>query len=338
MNGVMVSVVCTNYNKGDWLHEAIDSFLAQKTSFDFEILLIDDKSTDHSVDIIKKYAAKYPGRIRALYNSENLGITKTWKKVCKEVKGKYVARCDGDDYWIDDQKLQKQVDLLESSKDARWCSTDYDVIDPFGKILQTGAIESGAYTRPTSYEEMLATKGMTMASTWLVDTKLMLEVNEELDPEAVDDTFNIQLDLFQKTRLTYLPDATAVYRLNEGSDSKPLAIEAAQKRDERLLETQIQYLRKYKDVDYEDVIERLLRRSSVADDRLRLIQRQRSLIEEQERMIADNTATIAERDKTIQLQQQQIHEILDSKRYRVGRIVTAPVVIIKRALKGKKRT
>lgn len=331
MNGVMVSVVCTNYNKGDWLHEAIDSFLAQKTSFDFEILLIDDKSTDHSVDIIKKYAAEYPGKIRALYNSENLGITKTWKKVCKEVKGKYVARCDGDDYWIDDQKLQKQVDLLESTENARWCSTDYDVINPVGEILQTGAIESGEYDRPTSYEEMLVSKGMTMASTWLVDTKLMLEVNEELDTGAVDDTFNIQLDLFKKTKLAYLPDATAAYRLNEGSDSKPLDIKAAQKRDERLLGTQIEYLKKYKDVDYEDIIERLMYRSSVADDRIRLIQRQRTLIEYQERLIKEKDALIAAKDG-------QIEDVLNSRKYKLGKALTAPIAVIKKVSTGKKRS
>ena len=129
-----------------------------------------------------------------------------------------------------------------------------------------------------------------------------------------------------------------MYRLNEGSDSKPIDAEAAQKRDERLLETQIEYLKKYKNVNYENIIERLLRRSLVADDRLRLIKRQRTLIESQERIIAENITTITDRDNTIHLQQKQIQEILDSKRYRIGRVVTAPVVIIKRALKGKKRT
>ena len=330
MNKVIVSIVCTNYNKGDWLRMAIDSFLAQKTSFEFEIILIDDKSTDHSVDIMKEYAAKYPGKIRALFNSKNLGITKTWKKVCKEVSGKYIARCDGDDYWIDNLKLQKQVDLLDASEDARWCSTDYAVIDTVGKVLQTNAIESGAYSRPTSYEEMLATKGMTMASTWLVDTKLMLEVNEELDSQAVDDTFNIQLDLFRKTKLAYLPDATVVYRFNEGSDSKPLDIEAAQKRDERLLETQIEYLEKYKEVDYQDIIEKLLRRSSVSDDRLRLIKRQRTLIEDQERLLKEKDVLIIAKEK-------QIQDILNSSKYKLGKVLTAPVSVIKKFSTGKKR-
>ena len=113
-----VSIIRTNYNKGDWVREAIDSFLNQETNFDFEIIIIDDASTDHSYEIIQEYQNKFPEKVRTFRNEVNLGITKTWKKICREAKGQYIARCDSDDFWTDPLKLQKQVDLLDASSDS----------------------------------------------------------------------------------------------------------------------------------------------------------------------------------------------------------------------------
>lgn len=281
----MVSVICTNYNKGDWIAEAIESFLQQKTNFPVEIILIDDKSTDHSVDIIREYAKKYPDKIHAFYNKKNLGITKTWIKICKEAKGKYIARCDGDDYWTDKNKLQKQVDLLEKSKGSLWCSTDYDIIATDGELIHHRAFKKGIVRRAQSYDEMLITKGFTMSSTWLVDTVLMNEINSEIDDKAIDDTFNIQLELFQKTKLTYLDEATAVYRENDDSDAHPTDVKKMQSRQERLLKTQLEYIDKYKNVDSDDVLkvalERDMQNEMFAVERLQIIHKQWKQMEEQ---------------------------------------------------------
>lgn len=245
MKNPLVSVVCTNYNKGDWIREAIDSFLRQKTNFIYEVIIIDDKSTDKSPKIIKDYADKYPDKIRAFYNDDNLGITKTWIKICTKARGKYIARCDGDDYWVDDNKLQKQVDLLESNKDSKWCNTDFDIVNADGEITVKSAFENKIIKLADTYEKMFITKGFTMASTWLVDRELMLSINNELDQNAKDDTFNIQLDLFQETKLTYLPESTTAYRLINESDSHTVDIEKMKDRQQKLLDTQKEYIKKY---------------------------------------------------------------------------------------------
>ena len=229
--GPLVSIVCTNYNKGTWIRDAIEGFLQQETNFPYEILIIDDSSSDNSPDIIKEFAENYPDKIRAFYNTKNLGITKTWIRACKEARGKYIARCDGDDYWSDNEKLKKQVSLLESDRSSLWCSTDFDIILPDGTKTHTKAFESGVMVRAISYENLLATKGFTMASTWVVATNLMLEVNDAIDTGAIDDTFNIQLELFYRTKLTYLPEATTVYRVGHESDSHPAdTLKAKQRR------------------------------------------------------------------------------------------------------------
>ena len=240
-----VSIICTNYNKEAWIEEAIKGFLNQKCDFDYEIILVDDASSDHSPQIIERYANQYPDKIKAIFHQENLGITKTWLDICQLAQGDYIARCDGDDYWIDVYKLQKQVDILERSTASKWSCSDFNIISESGELRQKKAIENGIIRKISSFEEMLAFRGMTMSSTWLVDRNLMLEVNDAISPDAVDDTFSLQLELFTRTELTFLPEATTVYRLHEGSDSHPASVEKLSERFEKLQETQEEYLEKY---------------------------------------------------------------------------------------------
>lgn len=248
-----VSIICTNYNKEDWVREAMDSFLNQRTTFDFEIIIIDDASTDHSYEIIQDYQNKFPEKVRTFRNEVNLGITRTWKKVCQEAKGQYIARCDSDDFWTDPLKLQKQVDLLDSSTDSLWSNTEFDMVDLDGNIIQKDAFANKALPLIDSYEEMLVMKGMTMASTWLVDTSLMQDVSDQISDTAADDTFELQLELFKRTKISFLSDSTTVYRMNLGSDSKPMTLDTAEKRFTGILNSQIKYLNKYPDQDIQRI-------------------------------------------------------------------------------------
>ena len=248
-----VSIICTNYNKGDWVREAIDSFLNQKTNFGFEIIIIDDASTDYSYEIIQEYQNKFPEKVRTFRNEVNLGITRTWKKVCQEAKGQYIARCDSDDFWTDPLKLQKQVDLLDASTDSLWSNTEFDMVDLDGNLIQKDAFANKALPLIDSYEEMLVMKGMTMASTWLVDTTLMQDVSAQISDTASDDTFELQLELFKRTKISFLSDSTTVYRMNLGSDSKPMTLETAERRFTGILDSQIKYLNKYPDQDIQRI-------------------------------------------------------------------------------------
>ena len=248
-----VSIICTNYNKGDWVREAMDSFLNQKTNFDFEIIIIDDASTDHSYELIQEYQNKFPEKVRTFRNEVNLGITRTWKKVCQEAKGQYIARCDSDDFWTDPLKLQKQVDLLDASTDSLWSNTEFDMVDLDGNLIQKDAFANKALPLIDSYEEMLVMKGMTMASTWLVDTALMQAVSAQISDTATDDTFELQLELFKRTKISFLSDSTTVYRMNLGSDSKPMTLETAERRFTGILDSQIKYLNKYPDQDIQRI-------------------------------------------------------------------------------------
>ncbi|EMB86112.1 glycosyltransferase [Streptococcus mutans] len=262
-SSVTVSIVCTVYNKGKWLAQTIDSLLVQR-DVDFEVIVIDDASTDNSKEIIESFAEKHQDKIIPIYNEENLGITATWRKACLAARGQYIARCDGDDYWLDDHKLIKQVHLLEKEQTSKWCGTDINFVDSDGFTTATDVFSSHVIEIADSYEKMIATRGFTAPSTWLIARDLMLMVNDMLDEDIVtaDDTFNIQLDLFKHTNFTFLPETTVAYRVNEGSDSRPQSFEALQNRFDRLLKTQFYYLDKYPDTNYKEILRILLERDN----------------------------------------------------------------------------
>lgn len=116
----MVSICCITYNHEEYIRDALDSFLSQKTNFKFEILVHDDASTDNTAKIIKEYEEKYPNIIKPIYQTENQyrknnKITANF--LFPIASGKYIAMCEGDDYWIDNNKLQRQVDFLEENEE-----------------------------------------------------------------------------------------------------------------------------------------------------------------------------------------------------------------------------
>ena len=257
-----VSIICTVFNKEPWLKKTIDSFLAQQTEFAIEIILVDDASNDGSRSIIQDYQENYPNLIRAFYQDENQGIAKTWVAICKEARGYYIARCDGDDFWIDPLKLQKQVNLLASKPDCKWSNTDFDIYDERGNFVSKAGFTNHTIPLADTYEKMLATRGFTMASTWLVDRDLMLEINQELDLTTSDDTFNLQLELFQRTSLAYLDEATVAYTINQGSDSRPRDFRQLERRFHKLLQTQLDYLDRYPNADFKEMTKILLERNN----------------------------------------------------------------------------
>ena len=132
----MVSVVVLTYNHEKYIKQALDSILMQKVNFDYEILIGDDASTDNTVKILEEYQNKYPNVIKLFLNKTNLGATQNAYNVLMNVKGRYLATCEGDDYWTDVNKLQIQVDYLEKNKDLVGCTHYFTVVDEESKPLK----------------------------------------------------------------------------------------------------------------------------------------------------------------------------------------------------------
>lgn len=123
MENILVSISCITYNHEKFIADAIDSFLMQKTNFNFEILIHDDASTDRTADIVREYEGKYPHLIKPVYQIENqYSKGGSGNKInFNRARGKYIALCEGDDYWTDPYKLQKQVDYMENHPECGLC-------------------------------------------------------------------------------------------------------------------------------------------------------------------------------------------------------------------------
>lgn len=135
----MVSVCCLAYNHSKYIRKCLDGFVNQKTNFTFEVLIHDDASTDGTQDIIREYEEKYPNIIKPIYQTENqyskhIGINKTFQY--PRVKGKYIAFCEGDDYWTDSYKLQKQFDILECNPDCSLCVHGVNCVSENGILTE----------------------------------------------------------------------------------------------------------------------------------------------------------------------------------------------------------
>lgn len=117
----LVSVICITYGHEDYIAQALDSFVSQKTNFKYQILVGEDKGPDKTADIVLEYAEKYPDLIIPFIRKENMGAQGNLIDLCRKANTPYVAFCEGDDYWIDDYKLQKQFDFMQEHPEYRAC-------------------------------------------------------------------------------------------------------------------------------------------------------------------------------------------------------------------------
>lgn len=124
MEEILVSINCLVYNHEKYIRKCLDGLVMQKTKFKYEILIHDDASTDNSANIIREYEEKYPELIKPIFQTENQyskGISINRNYQYPRAKGKYIAYCEGDDFWTDENKLQKQFDALETNPNCGIC-------------------------------------------------------------------------------------------------------------------------------------------------------------------------------------------------------------------------
>lgn len=226
VNTPHVSVCCTTYNLVSYLPDTIDSILNQKTTFSYEIIIHDDASTDGTKDIIKTYAEKYPDLIRPIFQENNIYTTYEGRLgfmfnnfILPEARGKYIAICDGDDFWTDPRKLQKQVNFLEREKDCSACTTNALVVNEISNKKKK--FHSGLEDNYLPESKIIITGGAVYPTSTLVFSKYKFTSSKvydhynELSKYYDYDTLFIYCLLFEG-KIGYLKDCTAVYRRWEG--------------------------------------------------------------------------------------------------------------------------
>ena len=260
---VLVSIKCITYNQEKYISDALDGFLSQKTDFPFEVVVHDDASTDKTAEIIKEYASKYPRIIKPLYETENQyskGNGILGRIVDAKLSGKYIAFCEGDDYWIDENKLQKQIDYLESNPDYGLCFTDCNFVDAYGNVTKRDLFKSKQLPVPQCFKEHLFNLGYIAPMSWV----MRKSVYDTLDMsyKSTDGTFVRALEFFLKSKVYFMDSTTCCYRQHEGSVSKQTDPKKMYKYQKGVFETGLYYCKKYLDSnsisDYKTVMYRNL--------------------------------------------------------------------------------
>ena len=134
MSEPLLSVCLITYNHAQYIREAIDSVLMQKVDFTWELIIADDFSTDGTREIVLEYARNYPAFIKLILQERNVGAAKNWMDLMAAPSGKYIAYFEGDDFWIDPNRLQKQVDYLEDHPECALCFHDVRYEDSTGDL------------------------------------------------------------------------------------------------------------------------------------------------------------------------------------------------------------
>lgn len=231
-DGTMVTVVCTTYNHEKYIAQALDSFVMQKTNFKFKVFVGEDCGPDHTKDIVLDYARRYPDIIVPFIREKNMGATRNTIDMTSQATSPYICFCEGDDYWIDEYKLQKQFDYMEEHKDYTFCFARTEAggyLGDFGSYYKPD--ENGKYIYPDCEPGyVLKDEPYTAAdfiekfpehtSTYFFRWDYNIEFPEWYFQGIMGD-IPLRLIQMRDGLAGYIPDVVSVYRRNEtGAFSK----------------------------------------------------------------------------------------------------------------------
>ena len=225
----IVSILCVTYNHGEYLEDALEGFLIQKTEFPYEVLIHDDASTDNTADIIREYVKAYPNIIRPIYQTENQyskGIIIDDVFLIPKSQGTYIALCEGDDYWTDPLKLQKQYEAMEKHPEVDLCSHASIDIDARTKH-QVGFEKHSEIDCIIPVEEVIKGDGGFLATASLFGRREVFDCSKWSNfRKKMKYDYTIQIDGALRGGVYYFKDFMSVYRkMASSSWTKRMALD-----------------------------------------------------------------------------------------------------------------
>lgn len=244
---LLVSVHMITYNHEKYIAQAIEGVLIQATNFDFELVIADDCSPDNTQEIVEEIIKNHPKgyKIKYFRHEQNIGMNANAKFAIDNCKGKYIAICEGDDYWTDPLKLQKQVDFLESNPDFGLCHTNYS---RYIHNVQKSVFNSTPFSTTDVFFGLIRSEYPigTLTAVYRKDIwkKYSLDINPNSRAWLMGDLpFWIYLSRFYKVH--YLNEISAVYRVLEESASNTRDLDKMIRFDESVKEVKLFFLEKY---------------------------------------------------------------------------------------------
>lgn len=224
MSNPLVSICITTYNVEKYIEKTIESVISQKTDFTYEILIGDDFSTDNTRNILLKYKEIYPNIIRLIFHDKNIGVLKNDLSLVQAARGFYIAWCDGDDWWIDNHKISKQVNILSNNNIAlvhtNW-DNYHESIDKFERIsIQQSALEESKDGVDIIELLMLNNYSGIRFSSCMFRRYQILESfhqHPRMYEEHLSNDLAIFIGLCQYGKFFHLKDTTTAYRIRPES-------------------------------------------------------------------------------------------------------------------------
>ncbi len=226
----LVSVCVTTYQHENYIEKCLDGILNQKTSFNFEILLGEDQSADGTRAICIEYAKKYPKKIRLFLHSRENNIKVfgkpssqfNFKHMVYESRGKYLAICEGDDFWLDQHKLQNQVEYLENNPDFGVVFSEVQMIDQNNKPIELTAFHEkirSLYKSGDIFWNLLE-QNFINTLTSCFHTELILDYYYRFPEEIYSYDYRIWLHMATYKKIKYFDNITAAYRVHDNGMSR----------------------------------------------------------------------------------------------------------------------
>ena len=260
-NNCMVSVYCSVYNHKKFIRQCLDSLVNQKTNFIYEIIVKDDASTDGTSDIIRDYHKKYPDKIVPLILAENhfqrgLGLV-AFEKVYSMAKGKYFAMCEGDDFWTDENKLQKQFDFMESHPDYSLCGHAAYYANEDGELSDDKFFRLDKESGDLSIEEILSSWSMATCSLFYRKS-CRPEVVFPFQGNCINSDYALKVYMALKGRIYYSDELMGAYRVGcSGSITQKSNTDTAYLKKRRLeFAGMLDRINEYTGGKYSDIITR----------------------------------------------------------------------------------
>jgi len=253
---ILISVLCTTFNQEKYIEDALRGFLIQKTNFPFEIIIHDDASSDTTPKILEKYASKYPSIIKLILQKENQYSQgkRVTALAAARAKGKYLALCEGDDFWIDSQKLQQQKNVIDNNPDCSLIVHRCYLLKGSELELKP-AMGHGTIQRDINISEIVSSAyQFSPTASYFINKEVYNVLPVWIEKAPVGDYF-LESYSFKLGRVIYTPSVSSVYRRwAEGSWTEDLNRTGAKLREtSRRMYESLELMRQDDFFDFKDI-------------------------------------------------------------------------------------
>ncbi|HDY7944580.1 TPA: glycosyltransferase [Vibrio vulnificus] len=228
------------------MEDTLNGFVNQVTNFKYEIIIHDDASSDETLDIIYSYQKAYPELFKVIaqaVNQYSQNVDLPLLNCFDLIQGKYVAFCEGDDFWTDKNKLQTQTDFLDSNPDYGLVFTDFDVLYQVTGLKKKACFNNFPHRYPlaTEFNKFLVARSYMAPCTWLMRREYIYRPKNQV----LDATFCWLLDVLSVTKIHYIDRVTTTYRVLEESASHSKSYEKMLTRENDILAAQLRYAKEF---------------------------------------------------------------------------------------------